>query len=277
MKLTTSLLTLATATGLSSALSIDLSLAGLARPLLHNSRIPISSSTSKAENPHAWIAGGPTDARSPCPMMNTLANHGYIHRDGRNITREGLADGLVQSINFSQELADSMFDLILSMDPSATDFDLDMLNAHNVGEHDASLSRLDAYFGNNHAFNPSVFAQSTSYWTQSTVTAQMLANSKVARQIHSKAFNPTYTYPESVETTSHTETGFPILAFGDIEKGTVAKAVVEYWFQNERLPTEAGWTVREEPVTAQQMGAVSQMIADAVSLVTKTKTKGENQ
>ena len=72
-------------------------------------------------------------------MMNTLANHGYIHRDGRNITREGLANGLVDSINFSQDLAESMFDNVLAMDPTATNFDLDSLNAHNVGEHDASL------------------------------------------------------------------------------------------------------------------------------------------
>ncbi|RDW67437.1 peroxidase family protein [Aspergillus mulundensis] len=267
MKLTTSLV-LATAS-LTSALTIDLNLAGLARPLLHTTSA--SHSTSKTQNPHAWIAASPADARSPCPMMNTLANHGYIHRDGRNITREGLAEGLVQSINFSPELAASMFDLILSMDPSATDFDLDMLNAHNVGEHDASLSRLDAYFGNNHAFNPTIFAQTTSYWTSDPVTAQMLANSKVARQIHSKAFNPTYTYPASTEQTSHTETGFPILAFGDIQNGTVARAAVEYWFANERLPSEVGWKVRQEPVTAEQMGAVTKMIADAVGLVTGKK------
>ena len=27
----------------------------------------------------------PDSARSPCPALNTLANHGYINRDGRNI------------------------------------------------------------------------------------------------------------------------------------------------------------------------------------------------
>jgi hypothetical protein len=32
-----------------------------------------------------YAAPGPTDTRSPCPLINTLANHGYINRDGRNI------------------------------------------------------------------------------------------------------------------------------------------------------------------------------------------------
>ena len=26
-----------------------------------------------------WIPAGPGDSRGPCPMMNTLANHGYLY------------------------------------------------------------------------------------------------------------------------------------------------------------------------------------------------------
>ncbi len=58
----------------------------------------------------------------------------------------------------------------------------------------------------------------------------MLANSKLARQIHSKAFNPTYTYPQTTEETSYNEAGFPIIAFGNMEEGTVRRDWVEYWF-----------------------------------------------
>jgi hypothetical protein len=28
-----------------------------------------------------WIAAGAGDSRGPCPMMNTLANHGYLYVD----------------------------------------------------------------------------------------------------------------------------------------------------------------------------------------------------
>ena len=31
---------------------------------------------------HKYIAPGPTDRRGVCPGLNTLANHGYVSRDG---------------------------------------------------------------------------------------------------------------------------------------------------------------------------------------------------
>lgn len=30
-----------------------------------------------------WQAPGPGDSRSPCPMLNTLANHGYLYVPSR--------------------------------------------------------------------------------------------------------------------------------------------------------------------------------------------------
>lgn len=111
-------------------------------------------------------------------------------------------------------------------------------------------SRSDAYFGNNHLFDPTVFAQTRSYWTDPTLTAAMLANSKLARQIHSKAFNPTYTYPQTTEETSYNEAGFPIIAFGNMEEGTVRRDWVEYFFGMFIFPplislnTMLGWVVK---------------------------------
>ena len=34
----------------------------------------------RVDNEHPYIAPGPNDIRGPCPMLNTLANHGYINR-----------------------------------------------------------------------------------------------------------------------------------------------------------------------------------------------------
>jgi hypothetical protein len=36
----------------------------------------------------------PTDLRSPCPLVNSLANHGYIPRDGRNVHASELRAGM---------------------------------------------------------------------------------------------------------------------------------------------------------------------------------------
>ncbi|KAF9025431.1 Cloroperoxidase, partial [Hymenopellis radicata] len=35
---------------------------------------------------HKFIAPGPDDVKSPCPGLNTLANHGHLPRDGKKIT-----------------------------------------------------------------------------------------------------------------------------------------------------------------------------------------------
>lgn len=58
----------------------------------------------------------------------------------------------------------------------------------------------------------------------------MLANSKLARQIDSRAFNPTYTFTSEMEDFSIGEVIAPVVAFGDISSGTVDRDLVEYFF-----------------------------------------------
>ncbi len=44
---------------------------------------------------------GPNDARSPCPGLNTLANHGYLNRDGRNIRGDDIINAALQVYNIA--------------------------------------------------------------------------------------------------------------------------------------------------------------------------------
>jgi hypothetical protein len=89
---------------------------------------------------------------------------------------------------------------------------------------------MDAYYGNNHLFNPSTFASSRKFWTSSVLTAEQLANSKLFRQIDSRAYNPSYTFTSTMEQFSLGELAAPIIAFGDSEAGTADRALVEYFF-----------------------------------------------
>jgi hypothetical protein len=59
-------------------------------------------------------------------MMNTLANHGFLPHDGRNITRPNLVDALGQALNFNGTLASLMFDMgvVANPEPNATVFTL---------------------------------------------------------------------------------------------------------------------------------------------------------
>ncbi|CAO3614795.1 unnamed protein product [Cunninghamella blakesleeana] len=96
-----------------------------------------------------------TDARSPCPMLNILANHGFLPRDGRNITKKQLFDALMligAPPMASQQFLMAAYFLYRNVQPNdpfyynflpAKTISLDQLLIHNVIEHDVSLTRHD--------------------------------------------------------------------------------------------------------------------------------------
>lgn len=224
-----------------------------------------------------WKAPGPNDFRGPCPMMNTLANHGFIPRDGRNITKENAIAGLGAGLNFGPDLVTIMFDqaIIANPEPNATFFTLDQLNVHNLLEHDASLSRTDDFFGNNHVFNQTVFDTTKAFWTADPITPVMLANSKIFRQVESRATNPNYTFSASTEEFSLGEVAAPVIAFGDLQTGNTPRDLVTFFFENEKLPTELGWTKKTEVINLQDILTTVSLIRNATSLLTSGASPGE--
>ncbi|KAF4472266.1 Cloroperoxidase [Fusarium albosuccineum] len=239
-----------------------------------------------------WRPAGPSDFRGPCPMLNTLANHGFLLHDGRAMTEEAVVTGLKKGLNFEESTGKFIFKngLVANPTPNATFFTLDQLNKHNLLEHDASLrfvsslyyakdpnvtlcvnqggSRLDAYHGNNHIFNQEIFDQTKAWWTDDIVDMTMLANSKLFRQLASRATNPNYTFTTAkTEPFSLGEVSGLIVAFGNIDNGTVRKDFMEYFFENERLPTVLGWSKKTTPVTNKQIFGVAARVADATTLL----------
>lgn len=166
-------------------------------------------------------------------MLNTLANHGFLPHDGKNLTQELVTKGLGDGLNFAPAFTQIMFKQALPANPdypNATTFNLDQLNRHNILEHDASLSRLDAYNGNNHLFNQRVFDETKKYWTEPIITAEHLANSKLARMLQSKATNPEYRFTNTTESFSIGEILAPFIAFGDAKNATVRRDLTVYLF-----------------------------------------------
>ena len=51
----------------------------------------------------AYAPSGPDDIRGPCPLINSLANHGYLPRDGRNVRVEEVLAGM-DAIGLSKPL-----------------------------------------------------------------------------------------------------------------------------------------------------------------------------
>ncbi|CAO3579617.1 unnamed protein product [Absidia cylindrospora] len=99
----------------------------------------------------------PTNARSPCPMLNLLANHGFLPRNGREITKDALFDALMLvgapptiTYSFLSTVVYRMYHQVQPNDSFWANFqaahtiDLDQLATHNLIEHDVSLTRYDS-------------------------------------------------------------------------------------------------------------------------------------
>jgi hypothetical protein len=128
--------------------------------------------SATAPAPYAFVPPSASDARSPCPALNTLANHGYMYaspassspslssrswrsHDGRNLTLAQLVFALQAGYNVSAPLAYflSLTGLLFCGRgwPWARTLDLTELARHDALEHDASLVHADAAPGARYA------------------------------------------------------------------------------------------------------------------------------
>jgi hypothetical protein len=100
-------------------------------------------------------AAGPTDCRSPCPGLNTLANHGHLPRDGKNITKEQLVKAAIDVLGANSLLGGVLISSLhkkfavpgtnrMSLCTVTTNIHTADLPAGGAGvEHSASMSRVD--------------------------------------------------------------------------------------------------------------------------------------
>jgi len=203
--------------------------------------------TRQAWEAQPWTAPGPSDARGPCPGLNTLANHGYLPSNGRGISLDILAKGMLDGFNIARSDAVILFSQAVRTNPRyplALDFDLENLGREGVLEHDFSLSRSDRFFANPLPFNETVWKETASFFTTDNITVTQLADARMARLATSKRTNPQHQNSLLSDGFSWGECAsfFEIMADGTT--GTVRKDFIEYWFRNERMPTEIGWERR---------------------------------
>ncbi|KAF6800914.1 hypothetical protein CMUS01_15537 [Colletotrichum musicola] len=198
---------------------------------------------------HAWQAPGANDRRAPCPLLNSLANHGYLPRNGMNISVDALIDGMHAGLNLRED-AKLFFRLQgnKALEASSTGdkntFHLSDLNKHDLIEHDASLSRADIFFGDNWSFNQTIFDETKSYWPNDKISISDAARALAARQKSAEKVNPEFNLPLDGHTNSLGQTAMYLGLFGDYDDGNANRAWVEYFFENERLPFELGWKRR---------------------------------
>jgi len=102
-----------------------------------------TTATTQVDELHTFHAPSATDSRGPCPGLNTLANHGYIPRDGTHIGCVELIHALHKVYGLSIPLG-TMLTAVAMMEcghispSSGLSFDLASL-LHAGIDHDASL------------------------------------------------------------------------------------------------------------------------------------------
>lgn len=239
---------------------------------LSTSPLFTGSVAGAAVNPHPWIKPGPGDVRSPCPGLNTLANHGILPRNGKGLTVPMLNSALLSGYNVGMDFSTVIGSAGLLSSPTAplaTSFDLDNLDKHNFPiEHDASLSRLDLQqTGDNHSFNNATWQTVLAYVQgQSTFTIPTAAKAKYNRVQTQAKTNPTFTYtplqfvlsctslfprhtsivmcicsPFMLTKTLDGETALYLSVMGDPITGIAPVSYVRTFFEQERLPYAEGW------------------------------------
>lgn len=146
--------------------------------------------------------------------------------------------------------------LLSSPNPLGGAFDLNDLDQHNFPiEHDASLSRQDAYFGNDYSFYNPYWQNVLSFFKGGKTALLPAAKSIANRTQSSQSINPTFTYGFREFIFRYGETAIYLQAMGaDDATGVTRVDWVRSLFEQEKLPYNLGWRPRAEPVTIPSLG-----------------------
>ncbi|KAF9060232.1 Peroxidase, family 2-domain-containing protein [Rhodocollybia butyracea] len=216
---------------------------------------------------HQWQAPLPTDSRGPCPGLNTLANHGFLPRNGSNITIPIVLAAIKAGFNHEPtSLMRTAGKLGLLTTDNPDHFALEELALHGTIEHDASFSRSDLAIGDNIHFNATVFATlknsnpGVDYYNI-TSAAQVM----VQRLAEDSLINPNLTNTIKEFSARVGESGLYLGVIGNITTGVAPKKFVQIFFEQERLPLEEGWHRSDVPIDDDNFNKLTNAITQAVT------------
>ncbi|KAK2465843.1 hypothetical protein APHAL10511_001484 [Amanita phalloides] len=92
---------------------------------------------------HNWCPPQEGDSRSPCPALNSMANHGYIARDGKKIGIFDLFHGLRACYGLTRTLTFVLVVGSFFILRRITPLSLEEIGKHDAIEHNASLVHVD--------------------------------------------------------------------------------------------------------------------------------------
>ncbi|EGZ09491.1 hypothetical protein PHYSODRAFT_521648 [Phytophthora sojae] len=177
--------------------------------------------------------------RSPCPALNTLANHGHIPCDGKELTPAILGEGIMKVYNFDKRLLDLIF---LAMPPN---FTLADLGDPNFIDHDASLVHDDSFF------------QMAPFKVNKTLVDELLASAEVIgdrggraltkhavarfrrrREVECARDNPEFSMSALASFVANGEASFLLQGLGDFNSATISVEHARSFLVDERIPAD---------------------------------------
>ncbi|KIJ35956.1 hypothetical protein M422DRAFT_180004 [Sphaerobolus stellatus SS14] len=210
---------------------------------------------------HPWMPLREGDIRGPCPGMNTLASHGYLPRNGIVTPAQivnALQDGYGAENAFAIGLAYAS--LLVDGNPLTNLFSIGAkspatgpdppkpaivggLNGHNTFEGDASFTRDDFEFGDNHSFNQTLFNQFVDFSNRfggGNYNLTVAGEYRFYRVQQSIAQNPHFSFTTARYITAYRDIAFPTIFFVDGRKadGQLNLTDALGFFRDSRFPND---------------------------------------
>ncbi|KAJ7206225.1 hypothetical protein C8J57DRAFT_1484857 [Mycena rebaudengoi] len=190
--------------------------------------VPGSTRTSRLVIP-------PTKQR--LTKSSSLANHGYLPRDGRNIYVPMILDAALEAFNVDRDglLVAAKFGLLFGNAP--TTLDLDALALHSLIEHG------DFALGDNLRFNETIFMTlANANPGQPTTTPPQRDRSCTTGWPSPSRLNPGITNTPKEFALRTIESSLYLSVMGSPLAGIAPKEFVQISFREERMPIGEGWT-----------------------------------
>ncbi|KAE9006378.1 hypothetical protein PR003_g16860 [Phytophthora rubi] len=170
--------------------------------------------------------------RAPCPALNTLANHGYLPRNGQNITHDMLKNALEKVYNIGSGVAAILVGTL--PDP----INLDYLGIHNKIEHDASLAHTDAHYVHdpmtvNESLAEDFFSRAGS---DGLLTNSIVAKTRKDRGNTCNTENPECSYGAKAQSLAFLEASVMLMAMGSGD--TISVDHARSFIVNEKIPDD---------------------------------------
>ncbi|KAI8473930.1 MAG: hypothetical protein J3K34DRAFT_161581 [Monoraphidium minutum] len=226
-----------------------------------------------------YRAPGPGDSRGPCPAVNALANHGYINRNGRNITLPEIAAAAKKVFNAEPAASFAIGGAVVvaGRTPGALipgglfPGPVPGKPLARTGASLLSFSKLADIFLEGRAFFPASFVRDDSAASQPQpsvpnparvnitlafaeqtggyLTAESCARARPAVLNFSRASNPSLTLPALATLVHAGDCVLSLAVFGDGSR-VRADHLRSFWAE-ERIPED--WAPRKVPATLAEL------------------------